>query len=101
MTKRKSAKAPSPPPASGDMAGFTVLSKLTLSPGDQLETADGQRFVYTADLRGSRWGRTVCAGGTGSFNELPDVPVRVVRSPNAGSQEQKGIVEDPMANTRR
>ena len=114
MTKRKNAKAPSTPPASADTPTFTALSKLSaLRVGDEVETEDGQRFVYTADLRGSRWGREVYthprrnADGTaslkrcGELQELPDVPYRLIRSPNSERQEQKEVVVDPMTVTRR
>ena len=109
MTKRKNAKAPSAPPASADAPAFTVLSKLSVSPGDVLATKNGQHFVYTADLRGSRWGRTLdfvtdddgVAPVTGQLQELPDVPYRLVRSPNSERKEEKEVVVDPMTETRR
>lgn len=97
----KKRKAPSPPPASADAPVFTLLSKLTLSPGDVLEAEDGQRYVYTADLRGCRWGRAMAGYAVGELAELPDVPVRLVFSPNAERQEQKEAVVDPMTVTRK
>lgn len=105
----KKRKAPSPPPARADAPVFTLLSKLTLSPGDVLAMESGQHYVYTADLRGCRWGRTLdvieeddsVTFVTGQLMELPDVQVRLVRSPNSERQEEKEAVVDPMTVTRR
>ena len=37
----------------------------------------------------------------GELQELPDVPYRLIRSPNSERQEQKEVVVDPMTVTRR
>lgn len=103
MTKRKNAKAPSAPPAFADTPTFTPLSKISgLSTGDVLEDENGQRYIYTADLRGSRWGRTLSSTyATGELQGLPDVPYRLVRSPGNERKEDRATVVDPMTETRR
>lgn len=98
----KKRKAPSPPPPRADTLAITPLSKLSgLRPGDVLQTENGQRYVYTADLRGSRWGRAMDGYAVGELVQLPDAPMRVVFSPNAERQEQKEAVVDPMTETRK
>lgn len=97
----KKRRAPSQPPPPADATVLTPLSKLTLSPGDVIEAENGQRYVYTADLRGCRWGRAMAGYAVGELAELPDVPVRLVFSPNAQRQEQKESVADPLLETRR
>ena len=70
--------------------------------GDVLEAENGQRYVYTADLRGSRRGRAMNGHyAVGELAELPDAHYIVVFSPNAERREQKETVAGPLAATRR
>ena len=100
MSKKKPPARPTPVL---DGQEFTPLSKLSgLSTGDVLEDENGQRYIYTADLRGSRWGRTLSVTyATGELQGLPDVPYRLVRTRASERKEDRATVVDPMTETRR
>ncbi len=71
--KRKKPSAVAP-------AGLTSLGSLSLSPGDQLELADGTRTVYVGSLAG---GHAFRDEGADRFTwHDASVQARLIRSPN-------------------